>query len=165
MHVAQREFTDEILERIGQTVRDTADLTRGALSRLVCGWLNWTDVAGRAKESSCRALLVKLERRGLIELPPARPVSFQPGELASASLQEQWPELKTTLQRLGDVELVVVNGNRTHSRVWRAMMKAHHPLGDGPLCVWGTAALPDPQRAGLARWLELQLGGVATGRA
>lgn len=134
MHVAQREITDEILERIGQTVRDTADLTRGALSRLVCGWLNWTDVAGRAKESSCRALLVKLERRGLIELPPARPVSFQPGELASASLQEQWPELKTTLQRLGDVELVVVNGNRTHSRVWRAMMKAHHPLGDGPLC-------------------------------
>jgi hypothetical protein len=134
MHVAQREFTDEILERIGQTVRDTAELTRGALSRLVCGWLNWKDAAGRAKQSSCRALLVKLERRGLIELPPARPVSFQPGEQASARLQEQWPELKTTLQRLGDVDLVVVNGNRAYSRVWRAMMKAHHPLGDGPLC-------------------------------
>ena len=134
MHVAQREFTDEILERIGQTVRDTADLTRGALSRLVCGWLNWKDVAGRAKESSCRALLVKLERRGLIELPPARPVSFQPGEQTSARIEEQWPELKTTLQRLGDIELVVVNGNRSHSRVWRAMMKAHHPLGDRPLC-------------------------------
>jgi hypothetical protein len=134
MHVAQREFTDEILERIGQTVRDTADLTRGALSRLVCGWLNWKDAAGRAKESSCRALLVKLERRGLIELPPARPVSFQPGEQAGARAEQEWPELKTTLQRLGDVELVVVNGNRAHSRVWRAMMKAHHPLGDGPLC-------------------------------
>ncbi|MEY2876451.1 MAG: hypothetical protein RLZZ373_3822 [Pseudomonadota bacterium] len=134
MHVAQRKFTDEILERIGQTVRDTAELTRGGLSRLVCGWLNWKDAAGRAKESSCRALLVKLERRGLIELPPARPVSFQPGEQASARAEEQWPHLKTTLQRLGDVELIVVNGNRAHSRVWRAMMKAHHPLGDGPLC-------------------------------
>ena len=107
MHVAQREFTDDILERIGQTVRDTAELTRGALSRLVCGWLNWKDAAGRAKESSCRALLVKLERRGLIELPPARPVSFQPGEQASARAKEQWPHLKTTLQRLGSVELVV----------------------------------------------------------
>ena len=134
MHVAQREFTEEILERIGQTVRDTADLTRGALSRLVCGWLNWKDAAGRAKESSCRALLVKLERRGLIELPPARPVSFLPGERAHARPQGPWPELKTTLHRLGEVELVVVNGNRAHSRVWRAMMKAHHPLGDGPLC-------------------------------
>jgi hypothetical protein len=134
MHVAQREFTEEILERIGQTVRDTAELTRCALSRLVCEWLNWKDAAGRAKESSCRALLVKLERRGLIELPPARPVSFEAGAQATSSVEECWPHLKTTLQRLGGIELVVVNGNRAHSRVWRAMMKAHHPLGDGPLC-------------------------------
>jgi hypothetical protein len=134
MHVAQREFTDEILERISQTVRETADLTRCALSRLVCGWMNWTDAAGRAKESSCRALLVKLERRGLIELPAARPVSFEAGAQAKARPVEEWPQLKTTLQGLGRVELVVVNGNRAHSRVWRSMMKAHHPLGDGPLC-------------------------------
>jgi hypothetical protein len=134
MHVAQREFTDEILERIGQTVRERANLTRCALSRLVCEWLDWKDAAGRAKESSCRALLVKLERRGLIELPEARPVSFEAGEHASAKLPEQWPQVKTTLQRLSGIELVVVNGNRAHSRVWRAMMKAHHPLRDGPLC-------------------------------
>ena len=134
MHVAQREFTDEILERIGQTVRDTAELTRCALSRLVCEWLNWKDSAGRAKASSCRAVLVKLERRGLIELPPARAVSFEAGKGTSAPLQERWVHLQTTLQQLGGIELVVVNGNRAHSRVWRAMMKAHHPLGDGPLC-------------------------------
>ncbi len=101
MHVAQREFTDEILERIGQTVRDTADLTRCALARLVCGWLNWEGDAERAKEPGCRALLVKLERRGLIELPPARPLSFEAAKPASAGLQEQRPHLKTTLQRLG----------------------------------------------------------------
>lgn len=135
MHVAQREFTEEIFERIAQTVRDTADLTRCALSRLVCEWTNWKDAAGRAKESSCRALLVRLERRGLIELPPARPVSFAPAEPAAAAVAgEPWPQLKTTLRRLGSVELVVVTGDRALSRTWRAMMKAHHPLGDGPLC-------------------------------
>ena len=134
MHVAQREFTDEIVERIGQVVRETAELTRSALSRLVCGWLGWKDAAGRAKESSCRALLVKLERRGLIELPPARPVSFEAGKDSIARVEETWPQLKTTLQRLGVVELVVVNGDRAHSRIWRAMMQQHHPLGDGPLC-------------------------------
>lgn len=134
MHVAQREFTDEILERIGQTVRDTANLTRCALSRLVCEWLDWKDAAGRAKASSCRAVLVKLERRGLIELPPARPVSFDSAERSRAQVEAPWVQLKTTLARLSGIELVVVNGNRAHSRVWRAMMKAHHPLGDGPLC-------------------------------
>ena len=80
MHAAQREFTDETVERIGQVVRETADLTRSALSRLVCGWLGWKDAAGRAKESSCRALLVKLERRGSIESPAARLVSFEAGK-------------------------------------------------------------------------------------
>ena len=80
MHVAQREFTDETVERIGQVVRETADLTRSALPRLVCGWLGWKDAAGRAKESSCRALLVKLERRGSIESPAARLVSFEAGK-------------------------------------------------------------------------------------
>ena len=80
MHVAQREFTDETVERIGQVVRETADLTRSALSRLVCGWQGWKDAAGRAKESSCRALLVKLERRGSIESPAARLMSFEAGK-------------------------------------------------------------------------------------
>jgi len=134
MHIAEREFTNEILERISQTVRETADLSHCALSRLVCGWMNWQDAAGRAKESSCRALLVKVQRRGLIELPAARPVSFEAGERTSKLPEEQWLELKTTLRGLGNIKLVVVNGARVHSRAWRTMMKTHHPLGDGPLC-------------------------------
>ena len=134
MHVAEREFTDEILERISQTVRETVDLSRCALARLVCGWMDWKDAAGRAKESSCRALLVKLERRGLIELPAARPVSFEAGAARVVRPPEKWLHLKTTLKALDGVELVIVNGSRAHSRVWRSMMKEHHPLGDGPLC-------------------------------
>jgi len=51
MHVAQRKFTDEIPERIGQTVRETADLTRCALSRLVCVWMNWATL--RCAEHNC----------------------------------------------------------------------------------------------------------------
>lgn len=134
MHVAEREFTDEILERISHTVRETANLSRCALARLVCGWMNWRDAAGRAKESSCRALLVKLERRGLIQLPDARPVSFEGSATAIQRPAQKWLHLQSTLKGLGGVELVIVNGHRAHSRVWRSMMKEHHPLGDGPLC-------------------------------
>jgi len=136
MHVAERELTDEILERISRTVRETADLTRCALARLMCGWMNWQDAAGRAKESSCRALLVKLERRGLIELPAARPVSFEASATTVVRPAKKWLHLKSTLKGLNGVKLVIVNGCRAHSRVWRSMMKEHHhPLGDGPLCV------------------------------
>jgi len=134
MHIAQREFSDEILERITQAVRDGTALTRYALAKLVCGWTNWVDAAGRAKESSCRALLVKLERQGLIELPAARPVNFAPSESARPAAPMQWPHFNGTLRALGKVELVVVNGERELSRVWRTMMREHHPLSDGPLC-------------------------------
>jgi hypothetical protein len=134
MHVAGREFTDEILERISQTVRDTADLTRCALSRLVCEWLGWKDVAGRAKESSCRAVLLKLERRGVIELPRAKPVSFAAAESARAPPPMPWPQLKRPLSRLSGIKLVVLNGDKAHARLWRSMMQSQHPLGDGPLC-------------------------------
>jgi hypothetical protein len=134
MHVAGREFTDEILERISQTVRDTADLTRCALSRLVCEWLGWKDAAGRAKESSCRAVLLKLERRGAIELPRARLVRFAAAESATALPPTQWPQLKRPLSRLSGIKLVVLNGEKAHACLWRSMMQSQHPLGDGPLC-------------------------------
>src|ERR1035438_7092113 len=115
MHVAGREFTDEILERISQTVRDTADLTRCALSRLVCEWLGWKDAAGRAKESSCRLVLLKLERRGAIELPRARLVRFAAAESATALPPTQWPQLKRPLSRLSGIKLVVLNGEKAHA--------------------------------------------------
>jgi hypothetical protein len=134
MLVAGRDFSEEIIARIGETVRNSADLTRCALSRLVCEWLEWKDVAGRAKESSCRAVLVKLERRGVIALPAAKPVSFEAREPVRAQPEAEFAQLKTTLSRLSGIKLVVVNGDKGLSRVWRTMMKAHHPLGDGPLC-------------------------------
>ena len=45
----------------------------------------------------------------------------------------QWPRIEGGLRAIGKIELVVVNGDRDLSRVWRTMMKEHHPLSDGPL--------------------------------
>ncbi len=83
---------------------------------------------------SCRAALLTLQRRGIIELPAPREVSFEPRRGQRAQVQTVWPTLKAPLSKLGPIELVVVNGDQALSRQWRAMMKAHHPLGDGPLC-------------------------------
>ena len=134
MLVAGREFTDEIIEQIRDAVRGTAHLTRCALARLVCGWLDWCSGDGRAKEASCRAALLKLERRGVIELPPARAVSFESRRPAAAQPAPVGPCIKAALSSLSAITLVVVNGDKALSRQWRVLMKAHHRLGDGPLC-------------------------------
>jgi Druantia protein DruA/Transposase Tn5 dimerisation domain/Transposase DNA-binding len=132
--IAGRDFTDEIIARIRETVRTTADLTRGALARQVCDWFDWRAANGRPKEISCRVTLNQLAQRGLIELPPAQPVSFAPRSPRPAPPTPQWPCIETSLSKLRGIELVVVNGDRELSGQWRAMMQAHHPLGDGPLC-------------------------------
>jgi len=134
MLIANRDFTEEIVERIRVAVRSTADLTRCALSRMVCGWMDWHGFDGRAKEASCRAALLKLERRGVIELPPAREVSFESSSPATAPPEPAWLRIKGALSKLSGIELVVVNGDKALSRQWRVMMRAHHPLSDGPLC-------------------------------
>lgn len=75
---------------------------------------------------------MKLARGGVIELPAAREVSFEarPGKPAAP----QWPPVHGKLASVGEITLVVVNGHKDLSRQWRAIMKAHYPLGDGPLC-------------------------------
>lgn len=133
MVIAGRDFNDEVIARIRETVRSGVDLTRGALARVVCGWFEWRHADGRPKETSCRIVLNKLERRGVIELPAAREVSFVPRRPRPAEPM-RWPRIEGALSKLGHIELVVVNGDKALSRQWRAMMQAHHPLGDGPLC-------------------------------
>ena len=110
-------------------------LTRTALSREVCTWLGWQGDDGRLKDMSCRVALLKLERRGLIELPARRAVSFARLSEASGSMERAWPAVETTLAELGRVWLVPVDsGQADLSSTWWAMMQAHHPLGAGPLC-------------------------------
>jgi hypothetical protein len=81
MTVCGQEFSPAILQRIQQAIDDEPALSRGALSRRVCQWLNWRTILGKLKEVSCRVALLKLHRRGLIELPPARLRCPRPGGL------------------------------------------------------------------------------------
>ena len=79
--------------------------------------------------------LLKLARRGDIDLPAAQAVSFaKPAEgLAAAPIR--WPVIEAPLAQLGRIWLVAVDrGQAALSSTWWAMMQAHHPLGGGPLC-------------------------------
>lgn len=141
MLIGRRDFSDEILARIRERVTNDPLLTRSALSREVCGWMNWNDVKGRPKAMSCRVALKKLSARGAITLPIARAVTF--GRDANSRMRVSkvspegyvWLSLNTSLAALGRTWLIPVGDTcGEHSRTWWAMMNAHHPLGGGPLC-------------------------------
>src|ERR1700689_1487040 len=55
------------MQRLQETLDREPGLSRTALSRQVCGWLDWRSPNGRWKEMSCRVALARLERAGMIQ--------------------------------------------------------------------------------------------------
>lgn len=135
MLIAGRDFSEEILARIRSRVAGDPMLTRTALSREVCTWMGWQGDDGQPKDMSCRVALLKLSRRGFIELPAGQAISFAKPAEASAPAPRDWLTIETNLAELGRVWLVPVDSGQAElSSTWWAMMQAHHPLGAGPLC-------------------------------
>ncbi len=131
MRLYGQTFTASIIERIRAAAAEPG-LTRSVLSRRVCGWLDWRGANGKPQEVSSRKALVELERRGLLTLPEAQRAAPQ-GRCAAAPEPFEAPVFAGTLEALGAVELVAVEG-RALSALYRAMMARYHPLGGGPLC-------------------------------
>jgi len=107
-------------------------LTRYGLARQACVRLNWTAHRGRLNQMACRKELVRLEPRGESVLPRVRwrrPAARLDGAPFAAS-----SEVTCDLAGLGAVTLKAVRGGTSDSRTWNAMMRAHHPLGNAPLC-------------------------------
>lgn len=136
MVVCGQEFTPELLERITDLVIEEPQLSRRALSRRVCEWLNWRAHDGRLKQMSCRVALLKLARAGALRLPEARAaLSGRRCVACEPVLQGVSVPVKTRLANLGRIDLVPVNSGATAAaRVWKALMQCHHYLGAGPLC-------------------------------
>ncbi len=127
-----REFSDELLARLSAEVRADPELSRSELSRRVCDWLGWTGPEGEPKQVSCRVALLKLHRRGRIELPPSR------GEVPGAREVTRGDEggmnpIECSLLELGALTVTLVTRfERELNGEWKRLM-AHHYLGPGPL--------------------------------
>lgn len=137
MQVCGQEFSGTLLSRIQRTIDREPSLSRVALSRHICRWLDWRAPNGKLKEMSCRVALLKLHRRGVLRLPPAaagparRPApGVTPGRFMRCE-----PEVRGPLKDVQPVEVIRVgSADSTASRVWNELMSRYHPLGAGPLC-------------------------------
>lgn len=133
--VGGREFSATVLERIRVEVRERPELTRAALAREVCEWLNWRQPNGRWRAASCRVALGKLARRGLLELPEPRSRVVR-SKLAVSPVLPEWVEtpIEGAVQDLRGLELVrVVGTSSREARLWKEMIAAHHYCGYQPL--------------------------------
>ena len=136
MRICGQEFSEEVIGRIRHTVSCEPGLSRRAVSVRVCQWLDWKGVDGKPKEMSCRVALLKLHRKGLIDLPePATAVPSGPTHRGQELAQPQISPICAQLHELGGVELVSVKSRYSKAaRVWKSLVGRYHPLGGAPLC-------------------------------
>ncbi len=83
------------IELIRAALQGPAGSNRTRLSRELCRVWDWRNGAGRFKDMACRSLLLKLEARGLIGLPPR--VTASVNGLRNRS-QGQWEHDQTPLE-------------------------------------------------------------------
>jgi len=146
----------DTLAWIGARVQQAPSLSRHRLAKELCTRLELRDAKGRPREMACRKQLLSLQRRGQIALPPPR--HKPPSRRGPALETPVWPEFTGTLAGLGAVSLCPVTGGTQASRDWNAMLRAHHPRGDGPLCGAQIRYLIVSEKRGV-------LGGVAVSAA
>jgi len=85
-----RTLSGDDLARVRALIAQHPDWHRTALSRHLCELWNWRNPVGRIKDMAARTLLLKLQARGLIELPPPQRRTHRPCALAPPARQ---PEL------------------------------------------------------------------------
>ena len=136
MLVCGQYFNSEVISRIQATVEADSSISRRALSRMVCEWLDWRGVNGKLQDMSCRKALLKMQRQGLITLPDSQKgYSFQNRSGRGLGELPDIAELDCSLAELGQVEVVPVSSRYSKkSRIWNALMRQFHYLGSGPLC-------------------------------
>lgn len=128
-----RPFTREEIERIRGLIAAEPQPNRAQLSRNVCEALDWTRPNGTLKDMSCRVAMLRMEKDGLIQLPPpqngngngtSRP------RLTAASAPGQ--PITDSAGSLGKLQLCPVTTPQ-QSALWNELIQRHHYLGHKPL--------------------------------
>lgn len=70
--IGDREFREADLELIRTTVQRFSRLSREEIAATLCENLPWKSPNGRLKVEACHKLLLKLEQKGVVTLPPLR---------------------------------------------------------------------------------------------
>jgi hypothetical protein len=110
-------------------LRQHPDWHRTRLSREIAQAWQWRDATGRLKDMACRTLLLKLERRGEIQLPARRraPVNHRRAAGFEPVLHDTSP-IEGPLAQLRSIRLIQADSADTRE-LWQTLLSAYHYLG------------------------------------
>jgi hypothetical protein len=125
-----RPLSDPDLLQIRRLLAEHPSWHRTRLSRELCALWGWRNAAGRPKDMACRTLLLKLESRGLIGLPPRQRASVnghRNRQPAAPPLDES--PLQAELAALTPLRVETVSPGTADAGLFGFLLQRHHYLG------------------------------------
>lgn len=125
-----RNYTLGEINEIREIVIAYRDRSRRFISQEICRRWGWRQANGVLKDMICRGLLLQLEARGFIELPPRKKNPLNP---LSRHQKPEIVEVDQTpraggLSDLRPIELLAVRRTPLE-RLYRSLIEEHHYLG------------------------------------
>ncbi len=110
-------------------VNDHWDKGRTPISQILCQKWNWVQPNGQLKDMACREILLTLNRKGLLKLPPRKTSAYNEKRNRSIPVVEvdQSP-INCKLADLPSVELKSVRNNKLEP-LYNSMIQQYHYLG------------------------------------
>lgn len=117
------------LAGIRRIIADHWQQGRTAISRILCQKWQWRQDNGQLKDMACRALLLALEAKGEISLPPRQIESFRyPRRADRRNYLVDTSELAGTVSEFGPLTLRMVRRTQDEG-LWDYLVDRHHYLG------------------------------------
>jgi len=128
--VQGRHINTVTLEWIQSWITDHFDWSRRRLAKELCLTWDWRDGTGRLKDFAARSFLLKLQERGLIELPALR--KARTPSHPKLRIIERMPSpqpLRAEFAELGGVSLDLVTPGSQSAQRWAYYLTHYHYLG------------------------------------
>ena len=128
-----REFSADDIQTNKQLIEQHPGLKRSPLSRRLCELFDWLKPNGELKDMTCRVALMRMQRDGLIQLPPSQiPVQRRRAHFPATVATDPQTPINLPVHELAPLRLKPV-GLPAHSRLWNEYVQRYHYLGYTPM--------------------------------
>jgi hypothetical protein len=130
MVIQGRNITSDEIGFIRDLMAAHRDWGRTRLSEELCRRWDWRNAQGRSKDMAARTLLLKLERRGFIELPARqRPSSNAFRNRGAPAVDHASEPIRDSLGDLRPLSVSIVAAGSPDVRLFNALLARYHYLG------------------------------------
>lgn len=133
MKYCGRKFTQDEIEHIREIIAEKPPKMRVEISRAVCSDLKWLKPNGGLKDMSCRVALLRMEKDGLIKLPPPkRPNVNGKRKIQFTTATDPCHPLCLSAGEFPEINIELINSLK-QSALWNEYIHRYHYLGYTPL--------------------------------